>query len=276
MAGAFFCEATALANRRYLSWKGASHARTKSVTFHDHFSGHAKSYARHRPEYPDDLFSWLASVAPAREAAVDCATGNGQAARGLAKCFRRVLALDASFEQIANASGSGNVTFHVAAAESTALPDHSADLLTVAQALHWLDHARLFAEARRVLRPGAMFAAWGYSRFTAEEPILSISRDFLWAPLESFWPPERRMVETAYRTVEFPFEELTAPPFSIELDWTRQDLIHYAQTSSASKRYMAQGGGRLFSDLEERLQAVWPDEMRRTITMPIFMRAGRV
>ena len=48
------------------------------MSFQDHFSKQASLYARYRPQYPAALFEYLASVAPEREAAWDCGTGNGQ------------------------------------------------------------------------------------------------------------------------------------------------------------------------------------------------------
>ena len=68
--------------------------------YKDNFSAVAGGYARHRPAYPDALFDWLAAVAPRREAAWDCACGNGQASVGLAAHFDHVCATDASAKQI--------------------------------------------------------------------------------------------------------------------------------------------------------------------------------
>jgi hypothetical protein len=73
------------------------------MAFPDHFSGHADRYRAYRPTYPDALFAYLASLAPAHDLARDCATGNGQAARWLTPHFDAVVATDASQEQIARA-----------------------------------------------------------------------------------------------------------------------------------------------------------------------------
>ncbi len=245
------------------------------MNFQDYFSGHAADYAKYRPDYPRALFSWLTSVAPRTGTAVDCATGNGQAARGLAEFFDHVDALDASEDQIANAEGPPNIRYFVATAEATTMPDSSADVVTIAQALHWLDHPKYFAEVQRILRPGGVFAAWGYARFLADEPISAISRELLWKPLEAYWPPERRLVETAYATLEFPFDELAAPALSIELDWTRENLTDYVHTWSASKNYVRQKHGNAIQDFEAALAKIWPAGVRRRITMPVFVRAGR-
>ena len=63
------------------------------ASLHDHFSTHSTSYASARPRDPDELFHWLATQAPARERALDVATGNGQAAIGLAAFFAEVAVL---------------------------------------------------------------------------------------------------------------------------------------------------------------------------------------
>src|SRR5438309_10549779 len=70
------------------------------MKFKDHFSAHAAEYAKFRPHYPDELFEHLASISPRHELAWDCATGNGQAAVGLARHFEKVIATDASAQQI--------------------------------------------------------------------------------------------------------------------------------------------------------------------------------
>jgi hypothetical protein len=59
----------------------------------DDFSTIARENAQYRPIYPAELFRSLASISPARALALDCAMGNGQAARGLADFFERVLAV---------------------------------------------------------------------------------------------------------------------------------------------------------------------------------------
>ena len=121
--------------------------------FRDHFSGHAEDYSRYRPDYPAELLSYLAGLAPGRALAWDCATGNGQAASGLAWHFRGVIATDASARQIAEARPCEGVLYALALAERAPIAGGAVDLVTVAQALHWLDRPGFYAEARRVARP---------------------------------------------------------------------------------------------------------------------------
>src|SRR4030095_4788501 len=77
--------------------------RKQIVNFKDHFSRQATDYAKFRPQYPRALFAFVAANSPNDELALDCATGNGQAAVALAEFFQKVIALDASGEQIRSA-----------------------------------------------------------------------------------------------------------------------------------------------------------------------------
>ena len=159
------------------------------MTFSDEFSVYAARYKAYRPTYPDALFTYLASLVPFRDLAWDCATGNGQAAIGLASRFQYVLATDASPEQIAEASPHRQVGYLVSRAEQTPLRDSSVDLVAVASAFHWLDHERFYAEVRRVAKPGGILAAWGYKMPMVSPEVEAVVRRFDTEVLEGFWLP---------------------------------------------------------------------------------------
>src|SRR5512145_799814 len=135
----------------------------KTFNFEDHFSEHSKQYAQYRPRYPNEIYAYLASLTPGHSLAWDCGTGNGQAAVGLADYFDKVHATDASAEQIALAYPHANVEYHVEPAEHVSLRDASADLVTVAVAIHWFNFDEFYREVRRVLKPDGVLAAWTYS-----------------------------------------------------------------------------------------------------------------
>src|SRR6476646_3019710 len=119
--------------------------------FKDHFSKQAAGYAKFRPRYPKKLFDYLGSIAPSRQVAWDCATGNGQAAAGLASVFDRVIETDASETQIANAQSHYFFFNGTATAENSGIGSATIDLIMVAQALHWFDLDRFYVDVRRVL-----------------------------------------------------------------------------------------------------------------------------
>lgn len=246
--------------------------------FKDHFSGHAADYAAYRPGHPAALYDWLAEAAPSRRLAWDCATGSGQAAVELATRFERVVATDASAGQIEHAQPSANVDYRVEPAERSSLAAASADLVTVAQAYHWFEHAAFVAEFGRVARPGGVLAIWTYALARVSPDVDAVIESFYTGPIGPYWPPERRLVESGYHTLTFPWPEFDAPSFAISLEWTLAQLEDYLRTWSAVRRYMADRGNDPVAAMHERLAGAWgrdPAEPR-TIEWPISLRAFRL
>lgn len=244
--------------------------------FKDHFSDLAQDYARFRPHYPDRLFAALAALAPAHGRAWDCATGNGQAARGLAPWFAEVIATDASAAQLAAASGPAHVGFAVAPAEASGLPAASVDLILVAQAAHWFDLPAFYAEAARVLRPGGVLALLTYSGVRINPALDPLLRDFHHGLLGPYWPPERAHVERDYRDLPFPWPELPFPPQEMTAAWTLDQLIGYLGTWSATRAYREARGEDPLPPLRARLLPAWGDPGRpRAVRWPLPLRIGR-
>jgi SAM-dependent methyltransferase len=243
--------------------------------FADHFSAIAAAYAAARPTYPPALFAYLAGLAPARRRAWDCAAGNGQATLPLADHFEEVIGTDASAEQVAQMPPHPRVRRHAAPAEASGLPDDCVDLVTVAQALHWLPLQGFWVEARRVLRDGGILAVWSYGiqrvdQTEADRRLQAFYHDVV----GPYWAPERRLVETGYRTVEFPFEELTAPAFDMALAWRLPELLAYVRTWSATNRFMKERGFDPVGGLGRELEPHWGPGPRR-VSWPLSLRVGR-
>ena len=245
------------------------------MAFADHFSDAAEAYAAARPLYPAELYAFVASQAPGRERAWDCATGNGQAALGLAKHFARIEATDASAEQVARAMPHERVRYGVQRAESTDFPAAHFDAVCVAQALHWFDAGAFFREARRVLRPGGVFAAWGYDRLTVSPAFNVAYEQVVLPPLRDYWPKENKRLWAGYSGLDFPFEPIPAPPFAIEVHWTLRQLLHYIGTWSGAKRYMADGHGDFLERAHAALLPAWGGDGAQRVTMPLHFLCGR-
>jgi SAM-dependent methyltransferase len=246
------------------------------MSFKDHFSGQAADYARFRPRYPAAMFAYLAGASRHNRRAWDCGTGSGQAAVALSRHFSEVIATDASAEQIAHAEPAAGIAFRVAPAEASGLPDRWADIVTVAQALHWFDLDRFYAEARRVAAPGAIIAAWCYNLLSIAPALDAEINRFYGDVVGPYWPAERRLLEEGYATLPFPFERLPAPAFAMEAEWALDDLIGYFATWSATARYRQERGSDPLPELRRTLERYWGDAATpRPVRWPLALHVGR-
>ena len=248
-----------------------------STGFQDHFSTQAACYAESRPGYPPALFEWLHSRCHGHHVAWDCGAGNGQASHELSRHFGRVVATDASHAQIAHAKPAPGVHFVVSQAENSCLDERCADLITVAQALHWFDLDRFYGEAARVLRPGGLLAAWSYGMLEVEEAeIDTLIRRFHYVDVGAYWPAERRHVESGYSELHFPFARLETPLFAMEVSWNLQQLLGYLRSWSATVRFKAAHGIDPVAELEPVLREHWSDESQQhTFRWPLALLVGQ-
>lgn len=245
--------------------------------FKDLFSGHSKDYAEARPDYPEALFEWIKAHAPACDTAWDCGTGSGQAAVALAKHFKRVFATDASEQQIAQAVRAHAVEYRAAPAERSGLESASVDCITVAQALHWFDHAVFWEEVKRVSKPGALLVAWAYSLAHISPSIDLVVQTLYQSTLGPYWQPERRLVDTGYKTMVIPFAEIYPPRFEMSKEWTLEDWVRYLRTWSAYRIYLQKNPGTRdpIDTILPQLQALWGTKAR-LVRWPLHLRAFKV
>ncbi|MCG8383391.1 MAG: class I SAM-dependent methyltransferase [Gammaproteobacteria bacterium] len=244
-------------------------------SFKDHFSSQSKHYAKYRPDYPDKLFQYIASLCEQRTLAWDCGTGSGQAAKGLCQYFKQVIATDASEAQIATTQAHSNLTFRVAPAENSDLPNNAVDLISVAQALHWFDIPRFATEAQRVLRPKGILAAWTYNLISITPAVDEIIQALYDQTLNEYWPEERKMVEDNYAQITLPLIEIPhTPAFHMQAYWTLNELIGYFSTWSAVKKYTHRHQKDPLQDYFEALQNAWgPADTPLPVTWPIKLKA---
>ena len=246
------------------------------MAFKDHFSAHAALYAKYRPNYPSELYSYLATLTSAHDRALDCATGSGQAAVGLAQYFDCVVGTDGSEAQLGHALQHPRVRYVANVAEQPAFRQASFDLVVAAQAAHWFDHERFYVGVRHVLRSSGALALWTYGLARVTDGIDSVVRDFYENVVGEYWPAERRHVESAYRSLPFPFREEAAPTFELRLQWDLDSLVGYVATWSALQRYVKARGADPLPALRERLLPLWPTpEQARLVVWPLHLRVGR-
>ena len=247
------------------------------MPFRDYFSSIAEKYAEHRPGYPAEMFDYLASLAPGRDLAWDCGTGSGQAALELAGRFDRVIATDASAEQLKYARPHPRITYLVERAERSSNPANSVDLITAGTAVHWFDFDAFYEEVRRAGKPGGVLAVWTYFRPYLEPHIDEIIFDFYGKTLNGYWPERIHYLAEGYRTLPFPFEEIEPPEFHVEAQWTLEDLLGFLSSWSAVKRYLEQEDYHPVGLILDDLKRYWGQEdQQRTIRWPLYFRIGRL
>lgn len=244
--------------------------------FKDHFSGHASHYAAARPLYPDSLFDWLASQCREHSLVWDAGCGNGQASIALTRHFDQVFASDPSATQIASATPHPNIHYAVAPAEQCPLPDSTADCVCVAQALHWFEFERFFSEAKRVLRDDGLLIVWTYERSSVNPAVDAVFENLYRGTLDDYWPPERKHVETGYRNIPFPFNEIATPDFELRCEWTLSQYLAYLRSWSASQRYLKATGNDAVAMIENEMQRAWGNgDQKKSVCWPLTVRAGR-
>jgi ubiquinone/menaquinone biosynthesis C-methylase UbiE len=178
------------------------------------FSREAASYARGRPDYPQQLVAWLQQALQLRpgRSAVDLGAGTGKFTRLLLQTGASVVAIepvDAMRAQLLqNFPG---VSAFAATAQAMPLADASVDALVCAQAFHWFASHEALREIGRVLKSGGKLGLVWNVRDESVDWVAAITR--IMAPYEGDTP---RFHSGAWRRL-FPNElfselqETTAP-----------------------------------------------------------------
>ena len=243
----------------------------------DLFSKQADLYARYRPTYPAELYQYILSFVKEKDIAWDCATGNGQAAVVLADHFKKVVATDISAEQIEKATFKENIEWLVCPAESTPFAENTFDLVTVAQAYHWIKWKEFRNEVRRVCKNNAVIAVWlYYDHTTGDKRIDKVVRDFYENVTRPYWDYERKYVEELYATVAFDYELLPFKNFEINLHWQREDLLGYISSWSAIQKYIKVNGHSPIPIIEKEINKLWPQGEKKQVIFPVYLKLGRV
>lgn len=235
------------------------------------------AYARFRPEYPAELASCLASMAPGRALAVDVGCGSGQLTRQLGEHFDAVIGFDPSEDQIAHSTPREHVNYACAPAEDLPLPSRSASLITAAQAAHWFDLPKFYAEVRRIAEPNAILALISYAVLRLDGALGARFEQFYWEEIGPYWPAERKLVDSGYATIDFPFGEFPGPEIAIRLEWNLEEFLGYVSTWSGVRSAREAGREDLLHRFAADMAGQWGEPTaRHRVSWPINMRIGRV
>ena len=242
---------------------------------HDSYSEAGTLYRDFRPAYPEKLFRYLAGSCRRKEKAWDVATGNGQAAQGLAKYFKLVHATDPSPSQLKQAIPRENIEYRTAAENHPELRKRSIDLICVAQGVHYLNLEKFYQEVNRVLKKYGVLACWNYGLPSVEKGVDECINEFCNNILHSSWDAKRRKLEMNFRSLEFPLKESVTPRFEISTEWSLEHYLGFLKSMSAVRKYRQQAKQDPLLTLEEKLKSLWGNkEVKRNVVFPLFTKMG--
>src|SRR5437764_911443 len=207
----------------------------------DVWTGKASSYNRVRPTPPPALLDLLTQLIgmPHPALVVDVGSGTGLSTAIWGERAERVIGIEPNADMRKEATHNvedhpyaAHIEYREGLAHQTGLPDGCADIVTAAQAFHWMEPTATLAEIARILRPGGLFAAYDYD----------------WPPTIN-WELDRLAQEVGKRLVELVRERRLAHTLKIwskeqHLDrmrqsghfrFTREVLLHQIEQGDAAR-----------------------------------------
>lgn len=243
--------------------------------FKDYFSKHAGEYSKYRPNYPEELFSYLSSLTEEHSLAWDCACGNGQASIELARYYDNIIATDASSSQIANAIPHPNINYYTALAEESGIENNCADLITAATAIHFFANDKFYSEVKRILKKNGVIAVWNYAHSDISPEVNNVLQKFAYNNLEKYWPEETVASWNFEENIQFPFKRIQTPEFYMTAEWKLEELINYIFTWSAVQNFIKAENTNPVESIENELIKAWGnDNSVKKIKWKLNMKIG--
>ncbi|CAG9334002.1 unnamed protein product [Blepharisma stoltei] len=256
----------------------------------DLFSGFSDSYAKYRPDYPEDLFTHLSSLTNNHLVAWDVATGSGQAAKSLSKYYSTVIATDSSASQINSAlpkDSSNSLIFEHLPAELPKevvdshkyLTYNNVDLITVAQAMHWFNLEKFYDVVYKVLKTDGIIAAWSYQLPEVSSEIDKIMMEIYENVLgEKYWSPLLKHVDNGYANLDFPFDRNVSLPPTKEIikEWNFEDYWNYLHTWSGLQTAIKNSNQDPSQPFYDKFLEIWGKNEVKTVKFPMKFLIGRL
>lgn len=228
----------------------------------DAFKGTAEYYAKYRVPYPQPLIDDLLARAKLSTPSclIDLGCGPGRVTLRLAPCFDKTIAIDLEPEMVeagekeAEKLGVGNIEWRVGKAEDLSVPSASVDLISIGEAFHRFDQARILALAMKWLKPvgclaviGAFSILGGRSRW--QQTIREVVGEFTGEELaERKEKVEFSKDEDAMKSLGF--IDVESYGFSVPYTWKMESVIGNLYSTSICSR---KGFGNRIDDFEKQL-----------------------
>lgn len=256
-------------------------------------------YIKFRPTYPAELFHKIMSFLsekrpPPHQLLVDVGCGSGQGTYGLSSQFERVIGFDISKAQVeaaTKANTAPNVEFKVSPAETLPLEDHSVDLITCSQAVHWLDFQAFCNECRRVLKPNGCLAIVNYANISFDHKNDDVRNklegyfdEIYNKELGPFWNEKRKLVENKLPGYEILFPDFVRDDtLEMRMQWSVSHLIGYIGSWSAYAKYLeANPSGQILEEYHKKVMSAVAspgsssDDTMLDVSYPLTLLLGRV
>ena len=209
---------------------------------------HAHLYSKYRPTYPKAVISaitnYITRCGGSLGLAVDVACGSGQSTFHLKDTFKRIIGVDISKAQIEEANSKckakniDNIEFRVGNGTELPFVGESVDVVTIAQALHWLDVDRFFSECKRVLKNKGCLAVYGYGNVqVVNQQCNALVSNFYRNSLQGCWHEARHHIDNEYRTIELPFSNTQRIDMTMPYETSLEAFIGYLSTWSGYQKY---------------------------------------
>jgi ubiquinone/menaquinone biosynthesis C-methylase UbiE len=189
------------------------------------FGAAADAYERARPSYPDEAVDWL--LPEGAHTVLDLGAGTGKLTRAQVARGLDVIAVEPIDEMRATLEATlPEVRALKGTAEEIPLPDQSVDVITVAQAWHWVDVERATAEAARVLKPGGTLGLIWNRRDERVPWVQRLS--------QVMGSGDAEIIELDSITIAPPF----GPTETMTIDWSRPMTADLLVEMAASRSYV--------------------------------------
>lgn len=134
----------------------------------EQFNGFADIYDKYRPVPPTVIVDILIQLAQQSRPSlvVDLGCGTGLSTRLWEGRAKKVIGIEPNTDMRSKAEEQSKkisgIFYMNGTTTDTHLPDESVDIVTICQALHWVEPIKTFKEVHRMLRSGGIFAAIDY------------------------------------------------------------------------------------------------------------------
>ena len=126
------------------------------------------------------------------------------------------------------------------------------------------------------MKPGGVFAAWGYDWCRIRADIDEVISDYILKVIEPFWAKQNQLVWNGYKDIDFPFRKIPAPKIEMKQHWSLTQLLNYINTWSATRLCIKSIGPKFFEVATDKLKLVWGDiEMVKEVKMDVHIYVGR-